>query len=132
MLEDLRGCMRLCRLVEQYFSNNENVSIRAMLKILGDAKCVVFDGKKQYKNVRCCRLLASAVGKVFVNDTMDWEVFATMSPHVSGVIDILGLRSYKRARIYVEALARELNIPAYSINDFIIFVCLLKKIHFDP
>jgi len=132
MVEDLRGCMCLCSLVEDYFSKNNNVSISAMLKILGDSKCVVFDGKKQYKNVRCCRLFASAAGKVFVSDAIDWEVFATMSRHVSGVIDTLGLREYKRAAKYVEALGRELSIPSYSINDFIIFVCLLTKIYFDP
>ena len=126
MLSDLRGIIRICDAMTVYFNDNSVVSISDMLRILGDAECSVFGSAKAYKNIRCCRFLAAAAGRTFESNEADWRIFSTMSPHVSAVVTQLGLRDYKYALKFMRAIGTELRLTTYSINDLVIFSCLLN------
>ena len=131
MLDDLPGCIRICDAMMGYFWRRKLVSVSAMLSILGDAESNVYDARRSYKNIRCCRLLASAVGISFESTKVDWDVFLNMSPHVSSTLTNLGLTSYKYVYKILRVLRQKLDQPKYSINDFTIFVCLLNSVQHD-
>jgi hypothetical protein len=124
MISDLPGCIRICEQMALYFQARNVVSMSEMLSILGKAGSRVFDGQIKYKNIRCVRLLACAAGKVFENSVADWRILSVMSRKVSEQTEMLGLRDYAVAMKYVAALSIELNLPDYSLNDLVIFLCL--------
>ena len=99
-----------------------------MLSILAAANSNVYDSRRCYKNIRCCRLLACSVGKSFENNAADWDIFSNMSAHVSSTLTTLGIKTFKYALQIIRVLRQQLDIPMYSINDLTIFVCLLHGI----
>ena len=128
MLDDLPGCIRICDAMSVYFNRRKVVSLSAMLSIFAAANSNVYDSRRCYKNIRCCRLLACSVGISFENSEADWEISSNMSSHVSSTLTTLGLKSFKYAVQIIRVLRQELEIPMYSINDLTIFVCLLNSI----
>ena len=112
-----------CALLDTYFESSTRVSLRVMLQLLRGS--VVFGHLPVYKNVRCCRILSVASGKVFANNAQDWSLLIRMTPHVQDRAAEYGLVEYSTAIRFVVAMAEELSIPEYSINDLCILLCLL-------
>ena len=63
IIEELPAVLAMLARMEVYFAENASVSVAAMLKVFGNS--CVYENKPTYKNVRCCRILAEAVGKGF-------------------------------------------------------------------
>jgi len=84
-----------------------------------------------YKNVRCVRILAAAAGKVLQDCREDFEVSKRMSSHMRSALDRRGINDYKTAMKFVEGMKALTGLTMYSLNDFIIYTCLLDKVVFD-
>ena len=91
----------------------------------------MFSDTPSYKNIRCCRFLAIGGGKAFENNAADWKLFAGMSPHVSSVLRMHGIVDWKYVEKFVKALSKEVPDAMYSIDDFVIFMCLLSEVELD-
>jgi len=111
-------------LFEAYFESSSTVSLAVMLQLLRGS--AVFGNQARYKNVRACRVLSVAAGKVFANNAGDWALLIRMSPHLQSRAAQYGLLEYSTAIRFVGAMAEELSMPHYSINDLCIFLCLLS------
>ena len=133
LLEDIKGTMDLTTRMKTYFNTARvnKVSLGKMLKEIGKSSSTEFSATPSYKNIRCCRFLAIGGGKTFDSNAEDWELFSKMTPHVSSVLRMHGIVEWKFAKQFVEALRKEVPDAKYSINDFVIFMCLLNEVELD-
>ena len=133
LLSDFDGTKDLCMRMKQYFGTCKGgiASIVKMLEVLGQSTSSVFDERNVYKNVRCCRILAIAYGMNFGVEYSEWECLRKMSPHVSEVLKTLGIIDWKYVEEFIGMLREKLSEPSYSINDLIVYICLLRRIEMD-
>ena len=133
LLSDFEGTKDLCVRMKQYFGTCKRgiVSIGGMLEVLGQSKSCVFDESNVYKNVRCCRILAVAYGMKFGIEYSDWKVFCNMSPHISEALKELGIVDWKYAEEFISMIRKKLSEPSYGVSDFIVYICLLRRIEVD-
>ena len=130
ILEDLPGVLAMLRRMEGYFAKNRSVSVAAMLDVLGAEKCM-YTQAPTYKNVRCCRILAEAAGKPFKNCIEDFSVFQRMSKHMRGTLEARGINEFKVAMRFVKGMKQVTGEDTYSLNDLVIYTCLLDDLVFD-
>ena len=129
ILEDLPAVLRMLTQIMEYFEANATVSFAEMLKILGDS--CIYTSRVIYKNVRCVRILAEAAGKRLSDCVEDFEVFKRMSPHMRSAFRTRGIADFKTAMKFVEGMKEETGLTQYSLNDLIIYTCLLDRVVFD-
>ena len=84
-----------------------------------------------YKNVRCVRILAEAAGRPLRDCRDDFEVFRRMSPHMRSSLLCRGIDDFKTAMKFVEGMKATTGLTQYSLNDLIIYTCLLDRVVFD-
>ena len=128
IIEELPAVVAMLDRMEVYFAENASVSVAAMLKTFG--KSGMYTSVPTYKNVRCCRILAEAGRKGFEDCIEDFQVFKRMSPHMRYALKSRGIDDFKTAMKFVEGM-KETFLEEYSLNDFIIYTCLLDKLVFD-
>ena len=61
----------------------------------------------------------------------DFKVFGRMSPHKRCALRSRGIDDYKTAMKFVEGLKAETGLSQYSLNDLILYTCLLDRVVFD-
>ena len=98
-----------------------------MLKILGTTS--MYTKTPTYQNVRCCRVLAEVAGKVFADCEEDIKVFKRMSPRMRSCLQSRGIADYVTTMRFVKGMQQIL--AQYTINDLIIYTCLLDEVVFD-
>ena len=111
--------------MEAYFAQNPNVSVAAMLKVLGKSR--IYNKVPHYKNIRCCRILAEASGKRFQDCAQDFAVFRRMSPRMRTVLKARGVDDFKTVKKFIDGMKQTTGLSAYCLNDFIIYSCLLDE-----
>ena len=84
-----------------------------------------------YKSVRCCRILAKAARKGFKDCIEYFQVFRRMSPHMRAALQSRGIDDFKTAMKFVEGMKETTGLTEYSLNDLIIYTCLLDRVVFD-
>ena len=129
IIEDLPAVLLMLTRILEYFEANATVSFAAMLKVLGES--CIYTSRVIYKNVRCVRILAEAAGKRLSDCVEDFEVFKRMSPHMRSAFRTRGIADFKTAMKFVEGMKAEIGLPGYSLNDLVIYTCLLDRVVFD-
>ena len=129
IIEDIPAVLAMLDRMEVYFAENATVSVAVMLKVFG--KSCIYKSAPTYKNVRCCRILAEAARKGFKDCIEDFQVFKRMSPHIRSALKSRGIDDFKTAMKFVEGLKDTTGLKEYSLNDFIIYTCLLDRVVFD-
>ena len=115
--------------MQEYFQANARVSVAAMLKVVG--KSCIYTSCVTYKNVCCVRILAEAAGRPLRDCREDFAVFRRMSPHMRSALQSRGIDDYKTAMKFVEGMKEETGLTQYSLNDLIIYTCLLDRVVFE-
>jgi hypothetical protein len=128
IIEDLPAVLAMLGRLEEYFADNKRVSVAAMLKVVG--KSCMYKSAPTYKHVRCCRILAEAAGKGLKDCIEDFEVFERMTPHMRSALKARGIDDYKTAMKFVKGMQETTGLQSYSLNDFIIYTCLLHELIF--
>ena len=66
LIEDMEGSIDLTKRIKSYFRRcgKKPLSLKDMLKEIGESSSKVFSTAPCYKNIRCCRLLALARGNI--------------------------------------------------------------------
>ena len=129
IIGDLPAVLVMLTRMQVYFQANARVSVAAMLKVLGNS--CIYTSSVTYKNVRCVRILAEAAGKPLMDCPEDFSVFRRMSPHMRCALRARGIDDYKTAMRFVRGLKAETGLSRYSLNDLIIYTCLLDRVVFD-
>ena len=129
VLDDLNAVLRMITRILAYFKANATVSLAAMLKLFDDYG--VYTKRVIYKNVRCARILAEAAGKSLRDCPEDFSVFQRMSPHMRSALKYRGIDDFKTAMKFVVGMQAETGLTRYSLNDLIIYTCLLDRVVFD-
>jgi hypothetical protein len=128
IIEELPAVVAMCGRMEVYFAENASVSVAAMLEVLGNSS--IYNSGPTYKNVRCCRILAEAARKGFKDSAQDFQVLKRMSPHMRYALKSRGIDDFKTAMKFVEGMKETTGLKEYSLNDFIIYTCLLDELVF--
>jgi len=126
---DLPDVLAMISRLEVYFAANAQVSVSAMLQVIGRSR--IYSCRASYKNVRCCRILAIATSKRFVDCIEDFNVFKGMSPHMRSTLKAWGISDFATAMKFVEGMKDISGLTKYSLNDFIIYTCLMSATVFD-
>ena len=129
IIEDLPAVLVMLTRMQVYFQGNARVSVAAMLKVVGNS--CIYTSAVTYKNVRCVRILAEAAGKPLRDCLDDFEVFRRMSPHMRSSLQCRGIGDFKTAMKFVEGMKATTGLTQYSLNDLIIYTCLLDRVVFD-
>ena len=129
IIEDLPAVLLMLTRMQEYFQANARVSVAAILKVVGNS--CIYTSCVTYKNVRCVRILAEAAGRPLRDCREDFEVFRRMSPHMRSALRSRGIDDYKTAMKFVEGMKEETCLTQYSLNDLIIYTCLLDRVVFD-
>ena len=129
IIEDLPAVLFMLTRIQEYFQANARVSVAAMLKVV--SKSCIYTSCVTYKNVRCVRIRAEAAGRPLRDCREDFAVFRRMSPHMRSALKSRGIDDYKTAMKFVEGMKDETGLCQYSLNDLIIFTCLLDRVVFD-
>ena len=129
IIDDFPAVLRMLTRMQDYFKANARVSLAAMLKVFGDSG--VYTSRVFYKNVRCVRILAEAAGKPLRDCEEDFAVFQRMSAHMRTALKYRGIDDYKTAMKFVVGMRAETGLTQYSLNDLIIYTCLLDRVVFD-
>ena len=129
IIEDLPAVLLMLARMQEYFQANARVSVAAMLKVVGNS--CIYTSCVTYKNVRCVRILAEAAGRPLRDCREDFAVFRRMSPHMRSALKSRGIDDYKTAMKFVEGMKEETGLTQYSLNDLIIYTCLLDRVVFD-
>jgi hypothetical protein len=129
ILVGLKGVLAMLDRMMEYFASNNTVSLAAMLKVLG--KTCIYKSVVSYKSVRGVRILAEAAGKVMKDCPEDLDVFRKMTSHMKYALKKRGLNDYKTCAKFVEGMKETTHLPEYTLNDLIIYTCLLDKVVFD-
>ena len=85
----------------------------------------------QIKAERLDREEKEAARKVLKDWIEDFPVFRRMSPHMRSALKSRGIDDFKTAMKFVEGMKETTGLPDYSLNDLIIYTCLLDKVVFD-
>ena len=129
ILDEFNAVLRMVTRILAYFEANATVSLAALLKLFDDTG--VYTKRVIYKNVRCARILAEAAGKPLRDCEEDFSVFQRMSAHMSSALKYRGIDDFKTAMKFVVGMQAETGLPRYSLNDLIIYTCLLDRVVFD-
>ena len=129
ILADLPGVLALMSRVEAYFAANARVSVVSMLKVFG--KSCMYTCSPSYKNVRCCRILAEAFSKRFIDCVEDFKIFKRMSLHMTQTLKEWGISDFDTAMKFVDGMKDTCGLPTYSLNDFIIYTCRMSSSVFE-
>ena len=129
ILFDLKAVLAMLDRMQGYFAANDAVSLAAMLKVLG--KSCIYKSTVSYKSVRGVRILAEAAGKVLKDCPEDYNVFKKMTSHMKHALKKRGLDDYKTCMKFVEGMKETTDLEEYTINDLIIYTCLLDRVVFD-
>ena len=129
ILGDLPRVLALMSQVEAYFAANAQVSVSSMLKLFG--KSCIYSSSPTYKNVRCCRILAEAFSKRFIDCTEDFSIYKRMSIHMADTLKEWGIADFATAMKFVQGMKDTIGLTTYSLNDFIIYTCLMSSHVFD-
>ena len=103
------------------------ISIAKLLQTLADANMQAWTGDPTYANVRMARALVFMVEKTFADSGEDWEVLFKMSKAVKDKVLGMGLEDYDTALEHVAAMRRFLELPSYSLEDLVCYICLLSE-----
>ena len=60
-----------------------------------------------------------------------FEVFKRMSPRMRSALKSRGIDDFKTAMKFVNGMKATTGLDDYSLNDFIIYTCLLDDVVFD-
>ena len=129
IIENRNSVLVMLGRIQEYFESNKKVSVSAMLAVMG--KSSIYGNVPNYKNVRCCRILAEAARKKFNDCSEDFDVFQRMSPHLRQALKSHGICDFTTAMKFVKGMQEITGLPGYCLNDFIIFTCLLDDVVFD-
>ena len=129
ILADMKAVLAMLNRMEVYFAANDTVSLAAMLKVLG--KSCLCKSIVSYKSVRGVRIIAEAAGKVLKDCPEDLVVFRKMSTHMKYALKRRGLDDYKTCMKFVDGMKDTVNLSEYTLNDLIIYTCLLDRVVFD-
>ena len=66
-------------------------------------------------------------GNVFSNCSQDFQVYRQMSPGMRRALRAHGLDDFTTAMKFVKTMQAVSGLSQYSLNDLIIYTCLLKK-----
>ena len=129
ILADMKAVLTMLDRMQEYFTENNTVSLAAMLKVLG--KSCLYKSIVSYKSVRGVRILAEAAGKVLKDCPEDLVVFRKMTAHMKHALKKRGLDDYKTCMKFVDGMKDATNLSEYTLNDLIIYTCLLDRGVFD-
>ena len=129
ILADMKAVLAMLDRMQEYFAVNNTVSLAAMLKVLG--KTCLYKSIVSYKSVRGVRILAEAAGKVLKDCPEDLDVFRKMTAHMKYALKKRGLDDYKTCMKFVDGMKEVINLSEYTLNDLIIYTCLLDRVVFD-
>ena len=129
ILAGMKAVLTMLDRMQEYFAENNTVSLAAMLKVLG--KSCLYKSIVSYKSVRGVRILAEAAGKVLKDCPEDYNVFRKMTAHMKHALKRRGLDDYKTCMRFVEGMKETTDLNEYTLNDLIIYTCLLDRVVFD-
>ena len=124
----MKAVLAMLGRMQEYFAENNTVSLAAMLKVLG--KSCLYKSIVSYKSVRGVRILAEAAGKVLKDCPEDYNVFRKMTAHMKHALKRRGLDDYKTCMRFVEGMKETTDLNEYTLNDLIIYTCLMDKVEF--
>lgn len=129
IIDDIEEVLEMLERIRVYFSTTKKVSMAVMLALFGHS--CMYTKTPTYKNVRCCRILAEARRKKFKDCIEDFEVYKRMSPHMRKALKSKGIDDFEVAMKFVKGMQETIELKTYSLNDLIIYTCLLDEKVYD-
>ena len=129
IIDDSKAVLEMLENIKVYFRTTKTVSMAVMLGLFGHS--CMYTKTPTYKNVRCCRILAEAGRKRFKDCIEDFEVYKRMSSHMRNALKSRGIDDFEVAMKFVKGMQETIGLKTYSMNDLIIYTCLLDGAVFD-
>ena len=129
IIDDSEAVLEILENIMVYFRTTRSVSVAVMLGLFGHS--CMYTKTPTYKNVRCCRILAEAGRKRFKDCIEDFEVYKSMSAHMRNALKRKGIDDFDVAMKFVKGMQDAIKLKTYSMNDLIIYTCLLDKTVYD-